>query len=86
MISLCKHDGGLRRRPGEHYTAGKIIDHEQFAGWSVMVWGAISTVECTDLYGLGNGTLTARYQDEILAPTVSSYAGAMGPTLLPGLM
>ncbi|XP_067249272.1 membrane-spanning 4-domains subfamily A member 15-like [Chanodichthys erythropterus] len=31
---------------------------------------------CTDLYRLDNGTLTAiRYQDEILGPTVRSYAG-----------
>ncbi|KAI4872514.1 hypothetical protein NFI96_009770, partial [Prochilodus magdalenae] len=48
-----------------------------------MVWGGISLEGRTDLYRLDNGTLTAiRYQDEILGPVVSPYAGAVGPGFL----
>ncbi len=48
-------------------------------GGSVMVWGGISMEGCTDLCRLDNGTLTAiRYRDEILAPIVRPYAGAVG--------
>ena len=37
----------------------------------------------TDLYRLDNATLTAiRYRDEILAPIVRPYAGAVGPGFL----
>ena len=37
----------------------------------------------TDLYRLENGSLTAiRYRDEILAPMVRPYAGAVGPGFL----
>ncbi len=38
---------------------------------------------CTDLCRLDNGTRTAiRYRDEILAPIVRPYAGAVGPGFL----
>jgi hypothetical protein len=44
-----------------------------------MVWGDISYDGSTDLYGIRNGSLTCiRYRDEILAPIVRLYAGAIG--------
>ena len=46
---------------------------------SVMVWGGISYDGSTDLYVIRNGSLTGiRYRDEILAPIVRLYAGAIG--------
>uniref|UniRef100_A0A8C4RYD8 Tc1-like transposase DDE domain-containing protein n=1 Tax=Erpetoichthys calabaricus TaxID=27687 RepID=A0A8C4RYD8_ERPCA len=60
-----------------------IVQHDQFGGGSVMVWGGISMEGCTDLYRLENATLTAiRYRDEILGSTVRPYAGAVGPGFL----
>jgi hypothetical protein len=47
-------------------------------GGSVMVWGGISYDGSTDLYVIRNGSLTGiRYRDEILAPIVILYAGAI---------
>ena len=44
-----------------------------------MVWGDISYDGSTDLYVIRNGSLTCiRYRDEILAPIVRLYAGAIG--------
>jgi hypothetical protein len=40
-----------------------------------MVWGGISYDGSTDLYVIRNGSLTG---DEILAPIVRLYAGAIG--------
>ncbi len=60
-------------------AACNIMQHDQFGGGSVMVWGGISLEGCTDLHVLTNGTLTAvRYQDEILRAIVRLYAGAVG--------
>jgi hypothetical protein len=43
-----------------------------------MVWGGISYDGSTDLYVIRNGSLTGiRYRDEILAPIVKLYAGAI---------
>ncbi|KAI4898253.1 hypothetical protein NFI96_009927, partial [Prochilodus magdalenae] len=48
-----------------------------------MVWGGISLEGHTDLYRLGNGTLTAiRHWDEILGPVVRPYAAAVAPGFL----
>lgn len=47
------------------------------------VWVGISMEGLTDIYRLDSGTLTAiRYQDEILAPIVKPYTGAVGPGFL----
>jgi hypothetical protein len=44
-----------------------------------MVWGGISYDGSTDLYVIRNGSLTGiRYRDEILAPIVRLYTGAIG--------
>ncbi|KAI4900201.1 hypothetical protein NFI96_017677, partial [Prochilodus magdalenae] len=82
-LSTCDRRDRLWRRRGECYAACNIIQHDWFGGGSVMVWGGISLEGRTDLYRLGNGTLTAvRYQDEILGPVVRPCAGAVGPGFL----
>jgi hypothetical protein len=44
-----------------------------------MVWGGISYDGSTDLYVIRNGSLTGiAYRDEILAPIVRPYPGAIG--------
>jgi transposase len=44
-----------------------------------MVWGGISYDGSTDLYVIRNGSLAGiGYRDEILAPIVRLYAGAIG--------
>ena len=44
-----------------------------------MVWASISYNGCTDLHVFMNGTVNGqRYRDEILAPYVVPYAGAVG--------
>ncbi|KAI3351367.1 hypothetical protein L3Q82_005907 [Scortum barcoo] len=61
----------------ERYAACNVVQHDRFGGGSVIVWGGISMEGRTDLYCLGNGSLTAiRYRDEILQPIVRPYAGA----------
>ncbi len=71
---------GLWKSCGAHYAACHIVQHDQFGGGSVMVWGGKSLKGRTDLYRLENGTLTAiRYRGEILGPIVRPYADAVGP-------
>lgn len=53
-------------------SAYKIVQHDQFGGRSVMVWGH------TDIYRLGN----SRHQDEVLGLIVKLYTGALGPGFL----
>ncbi|KAI4884602.1 hypothetical protein NFI96_034565 [Prochilodus magdalenae] len=70
---------GIQRCRGECYSYN-IIQHDRFGSGSVMVWGGISLEGHTDLYRLGNGTLTAiGYRDKILRPIVRPYIGAVGP-------
>jgi transposase len=48
-----------------------------------MVWGGISHDGSTYLYVIRNGSLTGiRYCDEILAPIVRLYAGAIGDDVI----
>ena len=48
-----------------------------------MVWAGIGVNGKTDLYIIGNGTLTAlRYCNEILDQFVGPYAGAIGPEFI----
>jgi transposase len=48
-----------------------------------MVWVGISYDGSTDLYVIRNGSLIGiRYRDEILAPIVRLYAGAIGDDLI----
>ncbi|KAJ8395660.1 hypothetical protein AAFF_G00028970 [Aldrovandia affinis] len=71
------------RRRGECYAACNIIQHDQFGGGSVIVWGGISLEGRTNLHVLANGTLTAvRYRDEILRLILRPYTGAVGPGFL----
>jgi hypothetical protein len=56
-----------------------VDEHDRFGGGSVMVCGGISNDGSTDLYVIRNGSLTGIiYRDEILAPIVRLYAGAIG--------
>ncbi|KAJ8349887.1 hypothetical protein SKAU_G00250170 [Synaphobranchus kaupii] len=82
-LSTCDRHERVWRCLGERYAACNIIQHGQFGGGSVMVWGGISLEGRTNLHVLANGTLTAvRYRDEILRPIVRPYAGAVGPGFL----
>ncbi|KAJ8332481.1 hypothetical protein SKAU_G00422700 [Synaphobranchus kaupii] len=70
-LSTCDRRERVWRRRGESYAACNIIQHDQFGGGSVMVWGGISLEGRTNLHVLANSTLTAvRYRDEILRPIV----------------
>jgi hypothetical protein len=64
---------------------GVVAEHDIFGGGSFMVWGGISHDGSTDLYVTRNGSLTGiRYCDEILAPIVRLYAGAIGDGFILG--
>ena len=82
-LSTCdRHERAWTRR-GEHYVASIIIQHDQFSGGWVMVWGGLSLVSRTDLHVIANCTLTAvRYRDEILRIIVRTSAGAVSPGFL----
>jgi len=75
------NDGRRRvwRQKNERFKDCCVAEHDRFGGGSVMVWAGISYDGCTDLYVIRNGTLTGiRYRDEILAPIVRPFAGAIG--------
>ena len=56
-----------------------IVERRNYRGGGIMVWAGISLGGHTDLHVFHRGTLTAvRYRDEILAPYVIPYAGAIG--------
>ena len=68
-----------------------FIQHDRFAGRSVMVWGGISLVGSTNLHVLANCTLTdVKYRDEILGPIVRLLVqwalGSFWCRTMPGLM
>uniref|UniRef100_A0AAZ3P3E4 Insertion element IS150 protein InsJ-like helix-turn-helix domain-containing protein n=1 Tax=Oncorhynchus tshawytscha TaxID=74940 RepID=A0AAZ3P3E4_ONCTS len=66
-LSTCDRRDRVWRRRGERSAACNILQHDRFAGGSVMVWGGISLGGCTALHVLARGSLTAiRYRDEIL--------------------
>lgn len=44
---------------GEYYAACNIIQHDQFDGWSLMVYGDISLKGRTDLHVTVSSTLNA---------------------------
>lgn len=68
----------LWRHHGQCYVACSIIKHDRFGGGSLMVWGIISLEAHTDLYVIGNDTLTAvRSRDEILRAVVRPYTDAV---------
>ena len=73
-------DGRRRvwRQKNERFKNCCVAEHDRFGGGSVMVWGGISYDGSTDLYVIRNGSLTGiRYRDEILAPIIRLYAGAI---------
>lgn len=75
------HDGRRRvwRQRNERFSNCCITEHDKFGCGSVVVWAGISFDGRTDLHVFMNGTVNARrYIDEILAPYVIPYAGAIG--------
>ncbi|KAI3352231.1 hypothetical protein L3Q82_005581 [Scortum barcoo] len=58
-LSTCDRRERVWRRQGERYAACNVVQHDRFGGGSVIVWGGISMEGRTDLYCLGNGSLTA---------------------------
>ncbi len=93
-LSTCDRRERVWRSRGERYAACNIVQHDQFGGGSVMVWGGISMEGRTDLYRLDNGTLTAiRYRDEMKSfdplsdPTLVQWVlGSSWCMTMPGLM
>ncbi len=49
-LSTCDRRERVWRSRGEHYAACNIVQHHQFVGRSVMVWGGISMEGRTDIY------------------------------------
>lgn len=71
----------IRTRHGEHYAACIIVHRGWFGGGSAMVCGGISMKGHTNLYSLGNNTLTMirlKSSDQWVRP----YAGAVVPVVL----
>ena len=63
-LGTCDRHERVWKCYGEHYAANKILSHDWFGGWSVMVWGGISLEGSMDLDVIANGTLAAvRYWD-----------------------
>jgi len=71
------------RRPGERYADCNIMEHDRDGGGSFTVWGELCLAGRTDLYVFDQGTLTAlRHRDDILAPIVSPFDGAVGKNFI----
>ncbi|GFV96027.1 transposable element Tcb2 transposase [Trichonephila clavipes] len=67
------------RDRGSRNNPAFVHESVKFCGVGVLVYGGISIDECTDLYIIRDGPLTARrYRDEILRPIIVSYAAAIG--------
>ncbi|KAI3352196.1 hypothetical protein L3Q82_005160 [Scortum barcoo] len=64
-LSTCDRRERVWRRQGERYAACNVVQHDRFGGGSVIVWGGISMEGRTDLYCLGNGSLTAISRTEL---------------------
>ena len=75
------HDGRRRvwKQKNGRFKNCCVTEHDRFNGGSVKVWGGISYDGSTDLYVIRNGSLIGiRYRDEIFAPIIRLYAGAIG--------
>ena len=82
-LSSCDRRVRVWRRPGERYADCNIMEYDRYGGGSIMVWGGICLSGRTDLYVFDQGTLTAmRYRDDILAPIVRPFAGAVGDNFI----
>ena len=82
---LDYHDGRRRvwRQKNERFKNCCVAEHDRFGGGSVMVWSGISSDGSTDLYVIRNGSLIGiRHRNDILAPIVRLYAGAIGDDLI----
>lgn len=82
-VSTCDRRVRVWRRRGERYAQCNIVQHDPFGGGSIMVWGGVSLDGRTELIPIRRGTMTAqRYRDEVLAPVVVPYAGAVGENFI----
>ena len=80
-FNVCTCDRRIRvwRRVGERYVDCNIVEHNRFAGDSVMFWGGIYYDGRTELYRVDRESQTAlRYRDELQDPIVRPFLGAMG--------
>lgn len=82
-VSTCDRRVRVWRRQGERHAECNIVQHDPFGGGSTMVWGGVSLEGRTELIIIRRGTMTAqRYRDEVLAPVVVPYAGAVGESFM----
>ena len=73
LLDMLDRRRRIWRRRGERYANCTIVEHDQYGGGSLMVWGSISVRSCTELLVL-NGTLTGqRYINEVLQPVVLPF-------------
>ena len=67
---LHKRDGRTRvyRRRNERFARNCVLEVDNFGGGSVMIWGAISYAQKTQLVHIPGNLNVARYRDEVLTP------------------
>ena len=80
-ICLDYHDGrkGVWRKHNERFRDCFVAEHDRFVGGSVLVLAGISFDVWNALFVvLNRSVIGLRYSNEILAPFVAPYAGAVG--------
>ena len=83
-FNLSVSDGRVKvwRRRGERFADRHIDEVDAYGRGSVMVWAGISIGGKTELVFIEGNLNSRRYIDEILAPHVVPYAGAIGESFV----
>lgn len=71
------------RESGTRFQDSNIVERDHFGGASIMVWAGILLTTRTALHEIvrvhRQGLTAIRYRDEVLAPHVRLFRGAVGP-------